>query len=131
MNIPILDLKGQAKELEEVLMPKIREWFLSGGYIGGEHVKTLEKDLEKYLNVKHAITVGNGTDALVIALRACNIKENDEVITTPFSFFATSEAIASVGAKPVYVDIKEDTFVIDEEKIEKFINKLSKKISGN
>lgn len=128
MNIPILDLKGQAKELEEVLMPKIREWFLSGGYIGGEHVKTLEKDLEKYLNVKHAITVGNGTDALVIALRACNIKENDEVITTPFSFFATSEAIASVGAKPVYVDIKEDTFVIDEEKIEKHITSKTKAI---
>ena len=128
MNVPILDLKKQAKELEEVIIPKLKEWFLSGNYIGGEAVKRLEEHLCEYLDVKHSITVGNGTDALIIALKACGIKENDEVITTPFSFFATTEAIASIGAKPVFVDIKENTFVIDESKIEEKITEKTKAI---
>lgn len=128
MNVPILDLKKQAKELEPIIMPKIKEWFLSGGYIGGEHVKNLEDDLSKYLGVKHAITTANGTDSLVIALRACNIKEGDEVITTPFSFFATSEAIASIGAIPVYVDIDANSFCIDASKIEEKITMKTKAI---
>ncbi len=128
MNVPILDLKKQAKELEATLMPQINEWFLSGGYIGGNHVKELEEDFQKYLNVKHAITVGNGTDALIISLRACNIGAGDEVITTPFSFFATSEAIVSVGATPVFVDVLGDSFCMDPSKIEEKITKHTKAI---
>jgi dTDP-4-amino-4,6-dideoxygalactose transaminase len=128
MEVPILNLKKEAKNLEGEIIPQIKEWFLSGNYIGGEPVKEFEENIKKYLNVDYAITTGNGTDALIISLKACGIKQGDEVITTPFSFFATSEAICSVGANPIFVDINENGFVIDSSKIEEKITKKTKAI---
>ncbi len=128
MNIPLLDLKKQYIYLKEDIEKRINEILESGSYINGPYVKKLEKDMEKYLGVKHAIGVANGTDALIIVLKAMGIGEGDEVITTPFTFFATAEAISVVGAKPVFVDVKLTDFNIDENKIEEKITEKTKAI---
>ena len=128
MHVKILDLERQYHLLEEELKGAVLEQISSGNYIGGAPVKKFEEEFASYCNVKEAISVNSGTDALVIALKACGVKQGDEVITTPFSFFATAEAIAVVGAIPVFVDIDENTFNIDPEKIESKINKRTKAI---
>lgn len=128
MNIPLLNLKKQYQYLKNDIEKVISEILESGAYINGPYTKKLEERLCKYLNVKHAIGVANGTDALVIVLKALGIKEGDEVITTPFTFFATAEAISVVGAKPVFVDVKLDDFNIDPEKIEAAITEKTKAI---
>lgn len=94
----------------------------------GENVKQFEKEFAEYIGVKHAVSVGNGTDALIIALKALGIGHGDEVITTPFSFFATSEAISYVGAKPVFVDVERESYNLDPEKIEQAITENTKAI---
>lgn len=128
MNIPLLNLKRQYKYLKNDMEGTISEILESGAYINGPYTKKFEKRLCEYLNVKHAIGVANGTDALVITLKALGIKEGDEVITTPFTFFATAEAISVVGAKPVFVDVKLNDFNIDPEKIEAAITERTKAI---
>lgn len=128
MNIPLLNLKRQYKYLKNDVERTISEILESGAYINGPYTKKFENRLCEYLNVKHAIGVANGTDALVITLKALGIKEGDEVITTPFTFFATAEAISVVGAKPVFVDVKLNDFNIDPKKIEAAITKRTKAI---
>lgn len=128
MNIPLLNLKRQYTYLKDDIEKVISNILESGAYINGPYTKELESKLAKYLNVKHVIGVANGTDALVIALEALGIKEGDEVITTPFTFFATAEAISVVGAKPVFVDVSLDDFNIDINKIEKAITEKTKAI---
>ncbi|MDO4690250.1 MAG: DegT/DnrJ/EryC1/StrS family aminotransferase [Fusobacterium sp.] len=128
MNIPLLNLKRQYSYLRKDIEDKISEILESGAYINANNVKTFEKSLEKYLGVKHAIGVANGTDALIIALKALNIGKDDEIITTPFTFFATAEAITFVGAKPVFVDVNETDFNVNPEKIEEKINAKTKAI---
>lgn len=128
MSIPLLNLKRQYSYLQKDIEAKISEILQSGAYINASNVKKFEKSLEEYLGVKHAIGVANGTDALIIALKALNIGEGDEVITTPFTFFATAEAITFVGAKPVFVDVNESDFNINPEKIEEKINEKTKAI---
>lgn len=128
MNIPLLNLKRQYTYLREDIEDKISKILTGGAYINGPNVKSFEKSLEKYLGVKHAIGVANGTDALVIALKALNIGEGDEVITTPFTFFATAEAITFVGATPVFVDVNKDDFNINPEKIEEKVTNKTKAI---
>ena len=128
MNIPLLNLKRQYKYLKNDIEGTISEIFESGAYINGPYIKKFEKRLCEYLNVKHAIGVANGTDALVITLKALGIKEGDEVITTPFTFFATAEAISVVGAKPIFVDVKLSDFNIDPKKIEAAITARTKAI---
>lgn len=128
MHVDFLNLKRQyLKNCKEIEMAVV-ECLRSGAYIEGPKVKELEENMRKYLGVSHVITCGNGTEALVLALKACNIGEGDEVITSPFSFFATSEAIASVGAIPVFVDVKIDTYNIDPDKIEEKITEKTKAI---
>lgn len=127
-NIPLIDLKAQYKSISKEL-DKVTIDVLSGSnYIIGENVKAFEKEFSEYLNVKHSISVGNGTDALVIALKALGIGEGDEVITSTFTFFATAESISAVGATPVFVDVKKDTFNIDSDLIEKKITSKTKAI---
>lgn len=128
MNIPLLNLKRQYTYLKEDIEKVISNILESGAYINGPYTKELESKLAKYLDVKHVIGVANGTDALVIALEALGIKEGDEVITTPFTFFATAEAISVVGAKPVFVDVSLDDFNIDINKIEAAITEKTKAI---
>ena len=97
-------------------------------YIMGNEVNDLEENLQKFTGAKHAITCSSGTDALLLAMMALNIKPDDEIITTPFTFIATAETIAFLGAKPVFVDIDEKTYNIDASKIEERITKKTKAI---
>ena len=128
MNIPLIDLQAQYKSLEQELNKAALEVLSSAKYIMGENVVEFEKEFANYVGVKHAISVGNGTDALVLALKAMGIKSGDEVITTPFTFFATAEAISAVGAVPVFVDVDKETFNIDVTKIEEKITNKTKAI---
>ncbi|NME35802.1 MULTISPECIES: DegT/DnrJ/EryC1/StrS aminotransferase family protein [Fusobacterium] len=128
MNIPLLNLKKQYKYLKKDIEAKISEILESGAYINGPNTKELEKRLADYLGVKHVIGIANGTDALIIALKSLGIKKGDEVITTPFTFFATAEAISVVGATPVFIDVRLEDFNIDVDKIEKAITEKTKAI---
>jgi len=126
--IPLIDLKRQYTMLSNEIKEAITEVLQSGQYILGPKVSEFEKRCSEYLNVKHCIGVGNGTDALVIALESLGIGNGDEVITTPFTFFATAEAIVRVGAKPVFVDIDPPSYNINPEEIEKKITPKTKAI---
>ncbi len=128
MNVPFLDLKNQYKGIKAEADPLVLDILENCCYIGGKYVNDFERSVEKYLDVKHAAGCSNGTDALVLGLKACNVKPGDEVITTPFSFFATAEAIASVGAIPVFVDVRQDDYNIDPDKIEAAISSRTKAI---
>lgn len=128
MKIKLIDLKKQYEEIEESLDVKIKEIFNNSNFIMGEETKLFEKEFSNYVGTKHAISVANGTDALVISLKALGIKEGDEVITTPYTFFATAEAISYVGAKPIFVDVSLETYNIDEKLIEQKITDKTKAI---
>ncbi|OOM77000.1 DegT/DnrJ/EryC1/StrS family aminotransferase [Clostridium sp. BL-8] len=128
MNIPLVDLKAQYKEIEKEVVEAVSRVLSSASYIMGSEVLEFEKEFAEYIGVKHAISVGNGTDALVIALMACGVGEGDEVITTPFTFFSTAESISFVGAIPVFVDVEKDTYNIDPSKIEEKITEKTKAI---
>ena len=128
MNIPLIDLKAQYESLAKELNEATLEVLSSANYIMGKNVLDFEKEFAEYIGVKHAISVGNGTDALVLSLKALGIGANDEVITTPFTFFATAEAISAVGATPVFVDVDKDTFNIDATQIEEKITNKTKAI---
>jgi dTDP-4-amino-4,6-dideoxygalactose transaminase len=127
-TVPMLDLNDEVNELWDELNTAIQGVLRSGQFIMGPDVAAFEKEVASYLGVKHAIGVNSGTDALVIGLRALGIGAGDEVLTTPFSFFATAEAISNVGAKPVFVDIEENSFNLDPEKIEEKITPRTKAI---
>ena len=128
MQIPIIDLKRQHAIMKDELEEAFRRVLESGIFIYGQELESFEKEVAEYLGVKHAIGVGNGTDALILSLSAIGIKPGDEVITTPFTFFATAESIAQKGAVPVFVDIDDKTMNIDVEKIEEKITPKTKAI---
>ncbi len=124
----MINLREQYKTIRTECDRKISDILSSAQYIMGENVKTFEKEFAEYIGIKHSISVANGTDALVIALKALGIGQGDEVITTPFTFFATAESISAVGAVPVFVDVRPDTFNIDPSKIEEKITEKTKAI---
>jgi dTDP-4-amino-4,6-dideoxygalactose transaminase len=128
MKIPILDLKPQYESIKAEIQEAINRVLESGAFIMGPDVKLFEQEVAEYLGVKYAISVNSGTDALVIGLRAAGIGEGDEVITTPFSFFATAESISNVGAKPVFADIEPRSFNINPEEIKAKITSRTKAI---
>ena len=127
-TIPILDLGPEIEEQWDELMEAIQGVLRSGRFILGPNVEAFEEEVASYLGVKYAIGVNSGTDALVISLRALGIGPGDEVITTPFTFFATPESISNVGAAPVFVDIDPATFNIDPQLIETAITERTKAI---
>ncbi|KRQ87427.1 dTDP-3-amino-3,6-dideoxy-alpha-D-galactopyranose transaminase [Caloramator mitchellensis] len=126
--IQLLDLLAQYETMKDEMKEAVISTIESGHYILGPQVKKLEEDIARYCNVKHGIGVANGTDALVLTLKAFGIGEGDEVITSPFTFFASAETISQVGATPVFVDIEPDTYNIDAEKIEEKITEKTKAI---
>lgn len=128
MNVPFLDLKAQYKGIKDEIGPALLDILDKCCFIGGPYVSGFESEMADYLSVSHVAGCGSGTEALVLGLNACNIKPGDEVITTAFSFFATAEAIASVGAIPVFVDVREEDYNIDPDKIEAAVTDKTKAI---
>lgn len=128
MKIPVLDLSPQYQNIKEEIQAAIARVLESGQFIMGPDVKLFEQEAAAYLGARHAIAVNSGTDALVIGLRALGIGAGDEVITTPFSFFATAESISNVGAKPIFADIDPNTFNINPEVIKAKITPQTKAI---
>lgn len=128
LKIPILDLSAEIEAHWDELMEAYQGVLRSGAFVMGPNVMAFEQEAAEYLGVKHAIGVNSGTDALIIGLRAAGIQPGNEVITTPFTFFATAEAISMVGATPVFVDIDERTFNIDTNLIEPAITERTKAI---
>lgn len=123
-----IDLKTQSNRIEHRLLARFKAILSHGAYIMGPEIAELEHVLAQYVGVEHALTVSSGTDALLVALMALDIGPGDEVITTPFSFFATVEVIALLGAKPVFVDIDSDTYNIDANLIKAAITANTKAI---
>lgn len=126
MRIPMVDLVAQYRDLQPKLEPALLSALSAAQFILGPNVQAFEKEAAAYLGVAHAITCANGTDALHLALLAADIGPGDEVITTPFTFIATAEAIAYVGAKAVFVDIDPRTFNIDVEQARRAITPQTK-----
>jgi dTDP-4-amino-4,6-dideoxygalactose transaminase len=125
MNIPLVDLKAQYESIKNEIDDAIRRVIKSTQFILGPENEALESEIASYCGTKYAIGVASGTDALRLALLACGIKPGDRVITTPFTFFATTEAITQCGAIPVFVDIDPKTYNIDPQKVEELLERKS------
>jgi dTDP-4-amino-4,6-dideoxygalactose transaminase len=119
--VEFIDLKAQYAALSERIDQRIRAVLDHGGYIIGPEVKELEGALAAYCRAPHAVTCANGTDALVLALKALGVGQGDAVITSPFTFFATAEAAALVGARVLFADVDADTFNLDPAALERAI----------
>ncbi|MFX0194933.1 MAG: DegT/DnrJ/EryC1/StrS family aminotransferase [Candidatus Hodarchaeota archaeon] len=126
MNIPLVDLKKQYSSIKSEIDRSIHDVITSAAFIGGPFVKSFEEAFARFCNVKHCIGVGNGTDALFIALKALGIGNGDEVITAANTFIATSEAITMTSARVVFVDIDPRSYNIDVGKIERSITEKTK-----
>jgi UDP-2-acetamido-2-deoxy-ribo-hexuluronate aminotransferase len=127
-SLPFIDLKAQYQALKPSIDARIQAVLDHGQYIMGPEVKELEAALAAYIGVKHCVTVSSGTEALLIALMALDLKPGDEVITTPFTFAATAEVIVLLGGVPVFVDIEPDTCNIDPKLIEAAITDRTRAI---
>ena len=128
MKINFIDLQKQYQQYKDDIDSQIADVLNSSQYIGGEKIGILSNMLANYSKSKFVLPVSSGTDALLVALMALDVKEGDEVITTPFTFIATAEVIAFLKAKPVFVDIDEKTYNIDVSKIEEKISPKTKAI---
>lgn len=126
--IPLMELTRQYESLREELDEAALRVLHSGKYILGDEVEQFEREFAAYCGTKYAVGVGNGTDALVLALLAAGIEQGDEVITCAMSFFATAEAISIVGAIPVFIDCSNDTHLIDVTQIESKITEKTRAI---
>jgi dTDP-4-amino-4,6-dideoxygalactose transaminase len=113
MNVPLLDLQAQYVSLRDDLQQAVHRVMSSQRFVLGDEVRKLETSIADYCRTKHAIGCASGSDALLLALMALDVKAGDEVITTPFSFFATGASVARLGARPVFVDIDPQTYNID------------------
>ena len=128
MNIPFVDLKTQYESIKMEIDTVIQDVINNTAFIKGSYVEQFESDYASAYGVKHCISCANGTDALFIAQKMLGIGPGDEVITTALSWISTSESISLTGAKPVFVDIEEDYFTIDPQKIEEKITSRTKAI---
>jgi dTDP-4-amino-4,6-dideoxygalactose transaminase len=127
-KVPMLDLQAQYEPIKDEVLEAIKEVFDSKQFIMGPKIVALENEIATYCGCKHAIGVSSGTDALIISLMALGIGAGDEVITTPFTFFATAGSISRVGATPIFVDVDPDTYNINPDLIEAKITSKTKAI---
>lgn len=128
MKIPLIDLQQQVQSLKSEILAKTSELLDEASFIMGAEVKGFEDSFCSYLQVRYAISCNSGTDALILILEAMGIGAGDEVITSPFTFFATAECISRVGAIPIFVDVDSGTMNIDTSKIEGAITAKTKAI---
>ena len=128
MKINFIDLQGQYRKYKNEIDEQIAQTLDASAYIGGQKVALLEENLARFSGAKHAIACSNGSSAIFVSLLALGIGHGDEVITSPFTFFATAEMIALTGAKPVFVDIDEKTYNIDPSLIQAAITPKTKAI---
>jgi dTDP-4-amino-4,6-dideoxygalactose transaminase len=128
MKVPFLDLKRQYATIKKEIDEAVFSVLSNTRFILGPEVKSLEEKVAAYCGTKFAIGVASGTDALLLSLRACEVKSGDEVITASFSFFASAGVISRLGANPVFVDIDAETYNINPNEIEKKITKKTKAI---
>jgi dTDP-4-amino-4,6-dideoxygalactose transaminase len=128
MQVPFIDLKRQYEPIRTEVQKVIEEVVQSQKFILGEAVRELEERVAKFCATAYAVGCASGTDALLLSLMACDVGRDDEVITTPFSFFATAGVIARLGARPVFADIRPGTFNIDPDGIEKKITERTRAI---
>lgn len=129
MQVPFLDLKLQYKSIKDEIDNAILHVMEDGGFIMGPNIRALEEEIDAYLDSdSKSVACASGSDALYMALQAIDIKKEEEVITSPFTFFATAGAVVRAGGKPVFVDIEKDTYNIDPKKIEEKITKNTKAI---
>ena len=128
MEVPLLDLKAQYNTIKDEINKAMLQVVESQDFILGSEVKKLEESMCNYLKCKHSIGVSSGTDALLVALMAIDLKPNDEVIVPTYSFFATAGVVSRLNAKPVFIDINPTTFNIDPDKIEKKITPKTRAI---
>ena len=128
MKVPLLDLKAQYEAIKDEVLTATRKLYETQRFILGPEVEKLEKQFAEYCRAKYAVGVSSGTDALLISLMTAGIGPGDEVITSPYTFFATVGSIVRVGATPVFVDINEDTYNINPQAITDKITKQTKVI---
>src|SRR5687768_17192948 len=128
MNVPLLDLQAQYASLKDELRPAIERVLESQRFVLGDEVRRLESSIAEYCHTKHAVGCASGSDALLLALMALDIAAGDEVVTTPFSFFATGSCIARLGARPVFVDIDPRTYNLDVSQVADAITSRTKAI---
>ena len=118
MSIPFVDLKKQYQSIKEEVLARIAESLDGMQLFLGDNVQAFEAEFARYCGTEFAIGVGSGTEALHVGLRACGVGQGDEVITVANTFFATAEAIALVGARPIFVDIDPETYNMDPRQVE-------------
>ena len=128
MNVPLLDLQAQYVSLRDDLQQAVDRVMSSQRFVLGDEVRRLETSIAEYCQSKHAIGCASGSDALLLALMALDVKAGDEVITTPFSFFATGACVSRLGARPVFVDIDPHTYNIDPSRVADAITPRTKVI---
>ena len=129
-SVPLLDLGAQYEPLRDEILTAIRDVCESQHFIMGPNVQELEEQIADYSGARHGIGVSSGTDALLVALMALDIGHGDEVITTTYSFFATGGVIARLGARPVFLDIEEDTYNLDPEAVRGFLSGETERRAG-
>ncbi len=129
-GVPLLDLRAQYATLRDEILPVIAEVCEGQHFILGPQVKAFEQEIARYSQVAHGVGVSSGTDALLLALMALGVGPGDEVVTTPYSFFATAGTVARVGARPVFCDIDPDTYNLDPEAVERFLRDACERRDG-
>ncbi|WP_455388105.1 DegT/DnrJ/EryC1/StrS family aminotransferase [Petrachloros mirabilis] len=128
MNVPLLDLKAQFQPLRAEILAAVQTVCDEQGFILGPRVVAFEESVARYIGARYGIGCASGSDALLLALMAFGVRPGDEVITVPFTFFATAGSISRLGAKPVFVDIQPDTFNMDPNQLERAITSRTKAI---
>lgn len=130
MQVPLLDLKAQYRTLKSEIEPALHEVCESQHFVLGPHVTDLEARIAKYSEAAHGIGVSSGTDALLVALMTLDIGAGDEVVTSPYTFFATAGTIARLGARPVFCDIEADTYNLSADAVERFLAQRCERRGG-
>ncbi|MBI5886661.1 MAG: DegT/DnrJ/EryC1/StrS family aminotransferase [Deltaproteobacteria bacterium] len=130
MKVQLLDLSGQYRKIRSELLAEVKKVCDSGHFILGKNVSGLEAEVAAYCGAKYGIGVASGTDALLLALMAADVKSGDKVVTTPFTFFATAGSIARLGAVPVFVDIDPATFNLDPDALDALLKKSGRGVKA-